>query len=296
MLAQVIRLLRENPELSTLILCALSSVVLLTLPQAAKDGISGVLSGAALSPLKRLAMTIEELAHVRNDNADLMRLATDLAAERSVLVEYREENRRLKELLSFLVGFPEEERLSMLPARVIGMPGSRVIERIEIDRGITDHVEPGMAVVVPQGLVGKVVRVFPRRSLVEPLSSASSAVSVVTERGRVRGIVRPRYVGAAELASWNLEYVPSSSDVVEGDLVVTSGLGGMYPAGITVGTVGSVADGPLTMRVTLRLAVEPSTVEQVFVVLGSRPARQQGVAAPAAPARTEAAGAAGGND
>ncbi len=140
-----------------------------------------------------------------------------------------------------------------------------------------------MAVVVPGGLVGKVVRTFPERSLVEPLGSASSAVSVLIERSRVRGVVRPRYVGVAELASWNMEYVPSRSDILAGDRVVTSGLGGVYPPGITVGTVRSVEDGPLTMKVKLDLAVDPTTAEQVFVVLSSRPVRPE--APPAGPAQ-----------
>jgi rod shape-determining protein MreC len=287
MLAQIIQLLRERPELSTFAVCVLCSIVLLTLPQAAKDGISTVMSAATLGPFKRLAVGLTELARVRQDNADLMKLAADLAAERAVLVEYREESRRLRELQSWLVGFPEEDRLKMLPARVIGMPGSRVIERIEIDRGISDGVDVGMAVVVPSGLVGKVVRTFPGRSLVEPLGSASSAVSVLVERSRVRGIVRPRYVGVAELASWNMEYVPSRSDILAGDRVVTSGLGGVYPPGITVGTVRSVEDGPLTMKVKLDLAVDPSTAEQVFVVLSSRPARPAAAQAGPVPAGTD---------
>jgi rod shape-determining protein MreC len=288
MFAQIIQLLRERPELSTFVVCLLCSIVLLTLPQAAKDGISSVVSGATLGPFKRLAVGLAELARVREENAGLMKLAAELAAERAVLVEYREESRRLRELQSWLVGFPEEERLKMLPARVIGMPGSRVIERIEIDRGISDGVGAGMAVVVPRGLVGKVVRAFPGRSLVEPLGSASSAVSVVVERSRVRGVVRPRYVGVAELASWNMEYVPSRSDIMTGDRVVTSGLGGVYPAGITVGTVRSVEDGPLTMKVKLDLAVDPSTSEQVFVVLGSRPVGPG--ATPASPVPSDAGG------
>jgi len=273
MLAQVAQLLRERPELSTFVICVLASFALLLTPQAFKDGVSTVVSAATLGPFKRLAATVTELGAVREDNARLMRMVVELEAERAALVEYREEARRLRELQRALVGFPEEEKLRMLPARVIGMPGGRIIERIEIDRGITDGVGVGMAVVVPGGLIGKVVRVFPGRALVEPLGSASSAVSVIVERNRLRGIVRPRYVGVTELASWNMEYVPTRSDVAVGDRVVTSGLGGVYPPGITVGTVRSVKDGPLTMTVRLDLAVDPSTVEQVFVVLGGRSQR-----------------------
>jgi rod shape-determining protein MreC len=279
MLAQIAQRFRERPELSTFIVCALCSVALLVLPQAARDGVSAAVSAVTVGPFKRAALSVSELLTVRADNVRLMGLVVELEAERAALVEYREEARRLRELQSALVGLPEEEKLRMLPARVIGMPGGRVIERIEIDRGIADGVGVGMAVVVPGGLVGKVVRVFPGRALVEPLGSASSAVSVIVERNRLRGIVRPRYVGAAELASWNMEYVPLRSDVLPGDRVVTSGLGGVYPPGVSVGTVRSVEEGSLTMKVSLDLAVDPATVEQVFVVLGSgRPGEPEGEA------------------
>jgi rod shape-determining protein MreC len=273
MLAQIAQRFRERPELSTFVVCALCSIALAVLPQSARDDIASAVSAVTAGPFKRAAVAVAELLSVREDNARLMGLVVELEAERAALVEYREEARRLRELQSALVGLPDEEKLRMLPARVIGMPGSRVIERIEIDRGIRDGVDVGMAVVVPGGLIGKVVRVFADRALVEPLGSASSAVSVIVERNRLRGIVRPRYVGAAELASWNMEYVPLRSDVVRGDRVVTSGLGGVYPPGIGVGTVRSVEDGSLTMKVSLDLAVDPSTVEQVFVVLGSGRAR-----------------------
>ena len=156
----------------------------------------------------------------------------------------------------------------MIPASVIGMPGGRVLEGIEIDRGLEHGLTAGMPVIVSDGLVGKISTTFPGRSLIEPLTSASSAVAVTVERSRVRGIVRPKYRSAAELLSWEMDYVAARSDIRAGDRVVTSGLGGVYPPGLVVGEVTLASEGPLTMAVAVKLAVEFATTEQVFVVTG----------------------------
>jgi rod shape-determining protein MreC len=266
MLSPITRVLRGNRELSTFLVCAGLSFLCLFLPQGIKNAVSAVLSGTLLGPAKSAVLGFSEMSHVRAENAELRGLAVELARERADLVEYRYENDRLRELLSVLVTFPAEKHEEMLPARVVGMPGGRVIESIHIDKGRDDGVLPGMAVVVPEGLVGKVSRVFPTRSHVEPLASASSGVSVVTERGRIRGIVKPRYGAASRRVTWAIEYVQARSDIISGDLVVTSGLGGVYSAGITVGRVVSVEEQPLTMSIEVELAVDFSTVEQVFVM------------------------------
>jgi rod shape-determining protein MreC len=270
MLSQLLRLLRENRELSTFVICAAASFVLLGLPPIAKEGASRGIAAVFLDPFKRMTTGALELASIREQNADLRWLAAELAVERAHLMEYRHENERLRELIGFFVSFSDEERFEMLPARVIGMPGGRIIERIELDKGERDGVRSGMAVIVPDGLIGKVVGVAATRSSVEPLASASSAVSVVIERSRVRGILRPRYGPVSDFVSWGVDYVPARSDIRLGDRVITSGLGGVYPAGITVGTVISLEEDPLTMKVGVRLAVDYATTERVFILTGRR--------------------------
>lgn len=270
MSSQLTRLLRGNRDLSTFLICAAFAFALLALPPRAKDATSQVVSGVVLGPFKRVAASAVELAGVREENAALRRIAAELMNERNLLVEHRQENERLRELLRVLVTFPEDERFELLPARVIGMPGGRVIERIEIDRGSERGVRTGMPVVTPEGVVGKIVAVYPTRSLVEPLSNASSAASVVVERSRVRGILRPRYEASSGPTTWEMNYIPARSDIVPGDRLTTSGLGGVLPAGLSVGTVVSVEDGPLTMDVRVRLSVDFSKVEHVFVITGTR--------------------------
>jgi rod shape-determining protein MreC len=266
--AQLSRVLRGNRELTTFLVCVLLSLVCLSLPPAAKNAVSGVLSSAILGPMERVSMAVVQRSRVREENVALRRLAIDLMIERAALVDYRHENERLKELMGFLVAFPEDELAEIVPARVTGMPGGRVVESMKIDKGARDSLSVDMPIVVPGGLVGKISSVFPTYSLIEPLTSASSGVSVITERGRVRGVVKPRFGGGSRHVSWEIDYVQARSDVVPGDLVVTSGLGDVYPPGITVGRVTSAVEGPLTMSIEVELAVDFSKVEQVFVLTG----------------------------
>ena len=268
MLAQLSRVLRGNRELSTFLFCVALSFLCLGLPPGAKKFVSSGLSGAILGPVERVTASVVQRGRVWEENAALRRIAVDLMTERSALVGYRHENERLRELVGFLVAFPEEELAEMIPARVIGMPGGRVVESMKINKGADHDLAAGMPVVVPDGLVGKIASVFDDHSLLELLTSASSGVSVVTERGRVRGVVKPTFGEATRRGSWEIDYVQARSDVGEGDLVVTSGLGGVYPAGITVGRVVRAIEGPLTMAIEIDLAVIFSTVEQVFVLTG----------------------------
>ncbi len=268
MLAQLSRVLRGNRELSTFLFCVALSTLCLALPPGAKGFVSSVLSGVLLGPVERVTAGFVQRGRVWEENATLRRIAVDLMTERSALVGYRHENQRLRELVGFLVAFPEEELAEMIPARVTGMPGGRVVESMRIDRGNSHGLKPGMPIVVPDGLVGKIASVLDDHSLVELLTSASSGVSVVTERGRVRGVVKPTFGEASRRGNWEIDYVQTRSDVREGDLVVTSGLGGVYPAGITVGRVVKAIEGPLTMAIEIDLAVVFSTVEQVFVLTG----------------------------
>jgi rod shape-determining protein MreC len=279
MLAQLTRVLRGNRELSTLLICVALSIMCLVLPPGAQQRISSVLSGAILGPVERLSTVFAGYRRVGEENAALRHLAIDLMTERSALLGYRHENERLRELVGFLVAFPEEELAEMIPARVIGMPGGRVVESMKIDKGGGYELLAGMPIVVPDGLVGKIASVFDDHSLVELLTSASSGVSVMTERRRVRGVVKPRFGAGSRRVSWEIDYVQARSDVREGDLVVTSGLGEVYPPGINVGRVSRTVEGPLTMSIEVELAVDFSTVEQVFVLTGRAavPARLDGL-------------------
>jgi len=153
-------------------------------------------------------------------------------------------------------------------------------ERVLVDKGARDGVFVGQAVLDSGGVFGQVARVEQLTSEVILLSDAAHAIPVQVNRNGLRTIA----VGTGDMTRLKLPYLPTSADVVAGDLLVTSGLGGGFPAGYPVGTVAEVKRDP-----ALSLAdvdVRPAAAldrsrELMFVWL--KPA------APAAPAATAAA-------
>jgi rod shape-determining protein MreC len=119
-----------------------------------------------------------------------------------------------------------------------------------------------MAVINQHGVVGRIVKCSPRSSRVLLLIDASSALATLVERTRTRSICR----GTGDALS--LDYVALPEDVAEGDLIVTSGLGGVFPKGLPVGSVRSVVRGGFSMFQTIEIApaVDFSRIEEVMVL------------------------------
>lgn len=189
-----------------------------------------------------------------------------LRAELVQLEEYRLENERLKRLLDFT----ENQQTRGVAARVIGADATSWFATATIDKGSAQGVKEGMAVVNDQGLVGRVVRCAPHSSRVLLVTDASSAVATLVERTRTRGVAR----GTGE--GLTLDYVALPEDVEPGDVVVTSGLGGVFPKGLPLGTVTAVTRGGFGMfqSITVLPAVDVTRLEEVLVVLEKRVAEE----------------------
>ena len=119
-----------------------------------------------------------------------------------------------------------------------------------------------MAVISPAGVVGRVVLPAGRASKVQLLIDRNAAAGALIERTRVQGVVEGFGDG-----SLRMEYVPGSSDVKPGDLVVTSGIDGIYPKGFVIGTIEQVSPGSGGYhQITVRPAVNFTRLEEVLVV------------------------------
>jgi rod shape-determining protein MreC len=203
------------------------------------------------------------LVNVSRENRELRKEAAEL---REKLKESRDaslENRRLEDLLRFSKTL--EKRT--VGARVVGHDVSPWFQGIFIDAGTGEGVEPGMAVVIPDGAVGRVHRTYPGLSEVILLTDSRFAADVIVERNRVRAV--------AEGMGGNLcrlKYVSPTQEVVTGDRILFSGFDGSMPKGTPLGTVVSV-DRPregLFLNIQVASAVNFLSVEEVLVVL-SRP-------------------------
>jgi rod shape-determining protein MreC len=191
-------------------------------------------------------------------NAILRTDVQRLTSERDALLEVAAENRRLATLLDFRTALPA----STQGARVIGRDPSRWYQSITINRGSQDAAVVDMGVSVPHGVVGTVVKVFPSASVVLLITDRQSAIPAITQRTREQGIVEGTVAGRLRL-----KYLPPSSEIREGDVILTSGLTTSFPKGLMVGTVTRVerVEGALYPDVEVRPAADLAAIEEVLV-------------------------------
>lgn len=220
-----------------------------------------------VNPLqKSVILATDGVAAIRSNlfgasDAATARLRSENAQFKEQLVnheELRQENERLKKLLSFSA--QREER--MVPARVIGVDASSWFRSIIIDRGSSEQIREGMAVVSAYGVVGRVVTSTPHSSRVLLVVDAASKLSTMIERTRARAICR----GDGDAMS--LDYLPLTDDVQVGDLLITSGLGGGFPKGLIVGAVTRVDKRGYDMFQSVKVepAVDFEHLEEVLVI------------------------------
>jgi rod shape-determining protein MreC len=181
--------------------------------------------------VQRLYEGYVDLLHVRQENARLKNLLLSYEEE---LAKYREAYAtylRLQEELSFrqAADFPP------LTARVIGRDPAFWFHTIIVDRGEQDGVTEGMVALTARGIVGQVIQVSRNYSKILLAIAPSSAIDVLVQKNRVRGILK----GVGE-SGFVLHYVLKNADVARGDQVVTAGIGGLFPSGIPVGVVADV--------------------------------------------------------
>lgn len=202
--------------------------------------------------------------------------AGDLGVSRSQLEELRSQNQSLRnrvaeleearlenERLRQLVKLAQPQDLESVAARVIGRPSSWE-GVITIDRGTSDGLTVGMPVVGPSGLLGQIVEVAAGSARVRLITDQRSGVSSMVQRSRARGVVRGSIDGQL-----SLDFVSVDTTVSAGDIVITSGQGGVYPKGIVVGEIAEVTTPPgaLSQRIRVQPQGDLSALEEVLVLI-----------------------------
>ena len=172
------------------------------------------------------------LVHVKADNA---RLTDENARLRAELIAARNAAGREGDLEKLLV-LRSSLQFDTIAARVIAVETSaffRVV-RIKLDRG-GDEVKPGMAVIASAGIVGRVQRVFGSWCDVLLAADPKSSIDVVVARTGGRGVLKG--VAGSDRYKTRIEYLERKDEAAEGDLIVTSGLGGFFPRDLPVGKI-----------------------------------------------------------
>jgi rod shape-determining protein MreC len=262
---------RGNTRRSILILLVVTSVALITLDVrgagpigsvrgAARDVIAPVASVAdrVFSPVGDWISGVTHAGSLRDENARLREELDELRGDAAENRAFRSENEELNQLLDL----PYTEDRDAIAARVIaGSPGN-FEWTVQIDRGTSDGVGDGMAV-VSAGLVGRVLEASSDRATVLLIRDPTFSVSVLTESERTTGVATGR-TGETTL---KLDLVDLGAEIDEGELVFTSGLdGSRFPSKIPVARVKNVERGELQLNIELEPLVDLDSLEFVKVL------------------------------
>ncbi len=195
----------------------------------------------------------------REENLSMMDENRKLVNTILNLRELEQENIRLRNLLQFKENF----KMDAVVARMVAKDVSSEFRAIRINRGKLHGIEPNMAVINAEGVIGRVLRVTDNTADVVTLLDPLSAIDAFIMRSRARGIVE----GLTD-ALCQLKFALRVDDIQPGDLLLSSGLGGNFPKGIPVGTIIKVTRKSfgITQKVEVKPSVDFSKLEEVLVV------------------------------
>jgi len=215
----------------------------------------------------RSVLSIKELSNLRKEHADLLKQLDRFEELERSNAEIYQENIRLKEQLDF----SRTLRYRRIPAQISGRDPDNLYSAIVINKGSFSGVSNNMAVVAwqngTQALVGKVIQTGVFESLVMPVFDINSLVSSRFSVSRFEGIIEGQGKSDIPLI---MRFVPrrARDELNIGDIVITSGMGGIFPSGINIGRVSAV--NTLEYETTLEVEVIPmidfSRLEYVFVI------------------------------
>jgi len=219
------------------------------------------------SLVSRTILSVQELAELRTEYARLLEsVARYERLERSA-AEINQENMRLKEQL----GFSQSLNYRHIPAKLIGRDPDNLYSALVINKGGRSGVARDMAVIAWQGgsqaLVGKVIQVRTYESLVMPLYDTSLLVATRFAASRYEGIIEGQ--GNPDLPL-RMRFIPKRArdEISRGDMIVTSGMGGVYPPDINVGRISGISyhEYEISMEAELEPLIDFSRLEYVFVI------------------------------
>jgi rod shape-determining protein MreC len=200
------------------------------------------------------------LINLEEENRMLKQKVAQLQEEHHRMKEIKLANERLRELLQFR----QKNSSSMIGAEVIGEDPSSWFKSVTIDKGERDGVKKGMAVISSAGVIGQILKTASHYAIVLLLTDYNSAIDSIVQRTRAKAIVEGKGENRCQL-----KYLLRADEVVVGDVVVTSGLGGNFPKGLMIGEVKKVdkKGHGVFQYAELVPSVDLTQLEEVFVIM-----------------------------
>ncbi len=199
------------------------------------------------------------LIGVQEENQQLRDEISRLRGENNLL----KEEGALAERLQAALDYKQSAPFNLVAASVVGREPTHWYQTILLNKGEADGVRVDMGVITPEGVVGKVIKTGPRHAQVLLMTDRSSAVAGIVQRTRDEGIVQGIEEGALRL-----KYLPHFSEVVVGDVIVTSGLEGSFAKGLKIGEIEKVEkrEHELFLQVKVTPQINFSKLEEVLII------------------------------
>lgn len=237
--------------------------------------------GTALSPAQRLLSdlgfgiketinAIPQFFYLKQENEALKEQVAELLQYKQYITEFQIENQELRNLL----GFRERSfQYDLEAAEVIARDPSNWFNVISIDKGERHGIQKDMAVVTDKGLAGYVISTTHSTSKVMLITDERSSVSAMIQRTRDNGVVKGS-IDPAPSGYLKMVFLPHDANLVKGDIVISSGLGGLIPKGIVIGEVeeANKESYELMQHAIIKPSVDFLKLERVFVIKGEKEA------------------------
>jgi rod shape-determining protein MreC len=206
-----------------------------------------------------------DLRHTRQQNHDLQSTVDRLRLEEAALLEDARQGQRLQNLL----GFQEKYIYKTVAAQVIGTSGTDQSRVFTLDKGEESGLARDQAVITADGIVGKVREVFPHSAQVLVINDQTSGAGVILETTRIRGILRGNAIGQVQIVG-----LMADSRIKPGERVLTAGGDKIFPRGLQVGVVETVARDPDQdgfIRILVKPAAQLDRLDEVLVITSTQP-------------------------
>jgi len=232
-------------------------------------------AGSALNPVQSLVYkgtnkvkeTLDfflNFSEVKEQNKELINKNQELENKLATYSDLKEENDRLRGVLNFT---EERKNYNYIPCDIIEYSGGNFLDGYVVNKGKNDNIQKGMIVIAAQGLVGQVTSVGSNWSIIQSLINENIAVSVMVQSTRDTGYIK----GFNDSQNKNLAKVydlPMDSEVKAGDVIMTSGVGMLYPKEIRIGEVTSVEEDKVKVMksAVVKPYVDFNKLEELFIV------------------------------
>lgn len=201
------------------------------------------------------------LVRAQEENENLKRRISLLKSQNKRLKVLTLENQRLRRLLEFKKELPEK----IITATIIGKDPFPFFKTLIINRGQIDGISSGLVVLTPDGVVGRTMEVYKHHSKAIILTDNNSAIDAIIQRTRTSGVLE----GTGDFNVCSLNFIDRIADVKVGDVVITSGMGGVFIKGLPIGEVIHVRQekAGLFKEVHVKPYADLKNLEEVFIII-----------------------------